>query len=330
MNGSSQDGGCATFLPSSGQSECLDPTSSVLFDGNIPTLTGLDGDMWASQLLTLQSHNGASQGIVSAFTNTPNYEGVERVELVMFNCPEWEIEVQNILLLAGTSAQASRSVVGIFSPNITSCDSLVRVCTHVKDLQTNREPLTIITEPVIRLLFHPASGSNRTYLAEVGFYGDGSACPPDTIISTPPPDTTAPTPPDTTTHPPPDITTLSPSDTAIPDTTQEIAVECMVYPSCSTSTVLASVITVIATALLTTVISVLVMITVFKCHPKITPGGTETATTAGGEGQEYEEVDGGKGGVTVSDPTYMEVGERRGGNTFQLRDNEAYASTMHK
>ena len=72
------------------------------------------------------------------------------------------------------------------------------------------------------------------------------------------------------------------------------------------------------------------MITVFKCHPKFTPGGAETATSAGGEGKEYEEVDGGKGGVAVSDPTYMEVGERRIGNTFQLRENEAYASTIHK
>ena len=206
MNGSSQDGGCVTLLPSpSGQSECLAPTSSVPFDGNIPTLTGLDGDMWASQLLQLQLHNATRQGIISVFTNTPNYEGVERVELVMFNCPEWGIEVQNIRLLAGTSAPASRSVVGTFSPSITSCDSLVRVCTHVKDLQMDREP--IITEPVIRLLFNPASssngtypaatGSNRTYLAEVGFYGDGSACPSDTIISTPPDTTTLPT-PDTT------------------------------------------------------------------------------------------------------------------------------------
>ena len=69
------------------------------------------------------------------------------------------------------------------------------------------------------------------------------------------------------------------------------------------------------------------MITVCKCHPKFTP---ETATSAGGEGQEYEEVDGGKGGVAVSDPTYMEVGERRARNTFQLRENEAYASTIRK
>jgi hypothetical protein len=48
---------------------------------------------------------------------------------------------------------------------------------------------------------------------------------------------------------------------------------------------------------------------------------------AGGEGQEYEEVDVGVGGVGVSDPTYMEVGE---GNTFQLKENEAYANCKLK
>ena len=92
------------------------------------------------------------------------------------------------------------------------------------------------------------------------------------------------------------------------------------------STILVSVVTAIATAILATVISVLVTIAVCKCHPKSTPGGAETATSVGGEGQEYEEVDGGKGGVAVSDPTYMEVGERRGGNAFQLKENEAYAT----
>ena len=68
------------------------------------------------------------------------------------------------------------------------------------------------------------------------------------------------------------------------------------------------------------------MITVFKCHPKFTP---ETGSSAGREGQKYE-VYGGKGGVAVSDPTYIEVGERRAGTTFQLRENEAYASTIRK
>ena len=172
----------------------------------------------------------------------------------------------------------------------------MRVCTS---------SLAITQHDVIYLQFIPAPGSNRTYLAEVGLYRDAT-CQQDAIISTPPPpDTTTPPPPDTTTPPLPD-TAPSPSDTTIPDTTQEIAVECKVCPSCSTSTVLASVITAIATALLATVISVLV-ITMFKCHPKFTAGGTETATSAGGEGQEYEEVGGGKGGVAVSDPIYMEI-----------------------
>ena len=69
----------------------------------------------------------------------------------------------------------------------------------------------------------------------------------------------------------------------------------------------------------------LVQIAVCKCHPKFTPGGAETGTSVGGEGQVYERVDGGEGAVAVSDPTYMEVGAGGGGNTFQLKENEAYA-----
>ena len=70
----------------------------------------------------------------------------------------------------------------------------------------------------------------------------------------------------------------------------------------------------------------LALIAVCKCHPKFTPGGAGTGTSAGGEGQVYEQVDGGEGGVAVSDPTYMEVGAGGGGgNTFQLKENEAYA-----
>ena len=44
-------------------------------------------------------------------------------------------------------------------------------------------------------------------------------------------------------------------------------------------------------------------------------------------------MDGGGGGVAVSDPTYMEVGDggQGGGNTSKLKENEAfYARTLHK
>ena len=88
--------------------------------------------------------------------------------------------------------------------------------------------------------------------------------------------------------------------------------------------ILASVITAIITALLTTVIFVLALIAVCKFHPKFTP---EIGTSAGGEGQVYEQVGESEGGVAVSDPTYMEVGAGEGrGNIFQLKENEAYVT----
>ena len=179
VNGSSATGHCSDVATSSFRGvgpflRCNTPNSSVLFDGNIPTLTGLDGDMWASQLLTLQTTNPANRDIPSDFTGTSNYTGVKRVELVMLNCPEWEISVESIGLLTASSISGARTWIGSVSPNITSCNSLVRVCIS----QT-------IPEPVILLRFFPSPGSNSTYIAEVEFYSRNSTCPPDTIISMP-------------------------------------------------------------------------------------------------------------------------------------------------
>ena len=68
----------------------------------------------------------------------------------------------------------------------------------------------------------------------------------------------------------------------------------------------------------------LVQIAVCKCHPKFSP---ESAASAGGEGQAvYEQMD--VGGVAVSDPTYMEVGAGGGGNTLELKENEAYGASV--
>ena len=63
---------------------------------NLPTLTGLDGDMWVSQLLTLQTTNLLRREIIFDFTAIDLFR-VGRVELVMFNCPEWGISVQTIV-----------------------------------------------------------------------------------------------------------------------------------------------------------------------------------------------------------------------------------------
>ena len=127
MNGSSSTGRCSSLLTSITRKACLTPTSSVLFDGNVPTLTGLDGDMWASQLLTINTTANTVE-ITFNFTRTPDYTGVERVEVVMFNCPEWGISVRTISLFSAISTSGSRTFYKSISPTNTSCDSLVRVC----------------------------------------------------------------------------------------------------------------------------------------------------------------------------------------------------------
>ena len=197
VNGSSQFGRCSSISHYNAHSSvCEAPNSSVLFDDNIPTLTKLDGHVWANQLLTLQLNNPSGIEIIFDFTGMSNYLEVKRVELVMFNCPEWGIALQNIKIWRAQSISGRRNLAGAFFSTIASCDSLVRVCTSSLH----------ITTPVIHLQFIPATNSiNRTYLAEVGFYGDSSACQQDTIISAPPP-------PDTTTPPPKDITTPPPPD----------------------------------------------------------------------------------------------------------------------
>ena len=102
---------------------CAEPTTSVPFDGNIPTLTGLDGDMWASQLLTLDAENNPLSDVRQTlyFRNKPDSLNVLRVEVVLFNCPEWGISVESIEILDGLSGSTHATMF----PNTTSCSSLV-------------------------------------------------------------------------------------------------------------------------------------------------------------------------------------------------------------
>ncbi len=146
---------------------CQDSTSSVLFDGNIPTLTGLDGNMWASQLFTTRS----SFVITSVFSGIPNFVGVMRVEIVLFNCPEWGISVQSIEL------QTNAGFAGVTNPTVTSCESLVRVC--IPDLRTSS------AQTDLTLRFTLINPNDWVHIAEVTFYGAGPTCPNDTVITTP-------------------------------------------------------------------------------------------------------------------------------------------------
>ena len=150
---------------------CLQPTSSVLFDGRVPTLTGLDGDMWASQLLTINTTQSLTN-VIFDFTDIPGYFGIERVEVVMFNCPQLRIASTTIVLTGATARGQTFS-------SLTSCESLVRVCLPGP-----------ISQPLIGLQFFLDKDSDWVHLAVVTFYARGSTCPPNVILNPPPPDTT--------------------------------------------------------------------------------------------------------------------------------------------
>ena len=101
--------------------------SSILFDG-IPTLTRLEGNMWASQLLTLNTST-SSASTTFGFTNATNYgnepvevyTGESVVEVVMFHCPAKEIGTNNVKLSANGNAFGN-----IVVPE--SCEHLERGC----------------------------------------------------------------------------------------------------------------------------------------------------------------------------------------------------------
>ena len=217
-NGSSRTGFCNRTTTRI----CLEPASSVLFDGVIPTLTGLDGDNWARQLLTIRA-------TPNAFINFDfgGYAVIDRVEIILFNCPRWGIAASNIILYVPNEISSAFSIVtDIYLNDIiripSSCDSLVKVC--MMCLNCNRSALG--------LLFHPAVGADWVHIAEVTFHHSSivsttcpsshviTAIPPQsTTMATPQPVTTAATPlPGTTVAMPPSGNTADTAATPPPGT----------------------------------------------------------------------------------------------------------------
>ncbi len=154
--GSSATGHCSD-VSDSGR-VCNTPRSSVLFDGIIPTLTGLDGDMWATQLLTLDTSTSSS--ITFNFNEIANYVGVGTIEVVMFSCSMRGIGANSISIRSSDD-----SPIGTINDIPQSCEYLVRTC--ISDGFTT-------TEPILSLTFNNAL--QRVYLAEVTLYTNSRAC----------------------------------------------------------------------------------------------------------------------------------------------------------
>ena len=173
VNGSSQTGHCADALQIFGAVSCVHPETSVLFDGNIPTLTGLDGDSWAAQLLTLNTSNIALLEEKKTILRFDFAKNNGTLEMVLFNCPEWGIATSRITVQSEEDRHLYNYMKAI-DPTLTSCDSLVRVC------------IPIETKHFLGTVkFESPPGSSWTHLADVTFYANTSTCPPDIVLNHP-------------------------------------------------------------------------------------------------------------------------------------------------
>ena len=177
-NGSSLVGQCSDVTMSlNGTSSCATPTSSVLMDGEIPTLTGLDGNMWANQMLILKKNNVFSYEVMFDLRETLwsfDYHNtkIRKIELVMFNCPDWGMAATSFTINAYSYPSSSASYLTVVYPTVFSCTSLLKMCIPISS-----------SAALFSLNFTPSPGSSWIYLAEVAFFNSSSSpCPAFTTI----------------------------------------------------------------------------------------------------------------------------------------------------
>ena len=173
LDGSSGSGSCSSFVNTREGQTCNTPRSSLLFDGVIPSLTGINNSMcWASQLLTLRD----AITITFNFTQPTDvngteisYPGVSTIEIVMFNCPSRQVGASVILILDGTANRIT--ILRQTITQHTSCDSLVRICVH-------------FTTDVHLIDLGFLDPLDYIYLAEVTFYiNTNPRCTADPVIT---------------------------------------------------------------------------------------------------------------------------------------------------
>ena len=169
-NGSSATGGCSSIqLNRDRRSTCLSPNSSVLFDGVIPTLTALDGNTWANQLMILyRPWFGYNNFIIDTATSGTT---IGRVEVTIFNCPQWGTGVYRLTIQQYNTISSAYETIAAVHPSVLSCDSLLRVCVMVNTSSTQ-----------LSLTFNRFRSIRYVHISEVAFYESSSPCPLFTTI----------------------------------------------------------------------------------------------------------------------------------------------------
>lgn len=122
------------------------PETTQLMDGIVPVLTDLEGQNWARQLFTFFYDPTPERHDFAVTIDLSQVVELLNVEVVMFNCLQWDIGTNRIRMSGGRSRDTRRDIIlaevmGLSLPQ--SCDSLVHVCLH-PTISTLRVPYVVL------------------------------------------------------------------------------------------------------------------------------------------------------------------------------------------
>ena len=178
MNGSSSNGGCSDVVNGSVCGNLSDGGTSNLTDCNVPYLETLQDD-WAAGLFTV---NRSGQSSLYIGFKLHEYFNLTKVELDLFNCPEWGIAAPSITVYTYSSFNFDRDAaknlsLGSTTDAATSCNSTVTVCIP---LQLPQNPQCIY---IIDFTFNNTPDNIQwVHIAEVRFSEGDQLCPNTTGI----------------------------------------------------------------------------------------------------------------------------------------------------
>ena len=171
--GSPVNGGCSSI--SETDSEICNGTS-VLNDGVLPALSGVSSDpasQWANELFTM-NRSGTDRIDVSVQL-PPDNINYDRVELSVFNCPQWGIYAPQVMVYATGSLNGT--ILQLFADATLSAES----CGYLLKFCVSFNGATSI--PYLNLVFPYQNNSNFVFLGEITLVGDTSPCAQPELIT---------------------------------------------------------------------------------------------------------------------------------------------------
>ena len=185
MNGSSKLAGCSghtskvAFLTNGdARATCRFPGAGVLFDEQVHTIQPMEEYYWARELATMRAPTVTS---INLHLGDIGDSRINKVEIVMFNCPWWGIGVETIRIYYPVRLEVlDGETVTNINPTTASCESLVKFCVPCIKCGIGRQ--------LIGIEFQTLDGSSWVHLAEVIIHFDSNTsslatCPQDLVIA---------------------------------------------------------------------------------------------------------------------------------------------------